>query len=48
MRPLVDEARIRALGDGLGRMAPRPTRIYPTGGASAVLEGTWLRSVPLA
>ena len=39
MRPPVDEARIRALGEALGRLAPRPTRIYLTGGASAVLEG---------
>lgn len=39
MRPPVDEARIRALGEALGRLAPGPTRIYLTGGASAVLEG---------
>jgi hypothetical protein len=43
MRPPVDEARIHALAEALGRMARRPTRIYLTGGASAVLEG-WRNS----
>jgi hypothetical protein len=39
VRPAVDEARLRELARGLGRLAGRPTRIYLTGGASAVLEG---------
>lgn len=39
MRPPVDEARLRELARRLGRVATRPTRIYLTGGASAVLEG---------
>jgi hypothetical protein len=39
MRPPVDEARLRELARRLGHIASTPTRIYLTGGASAVLEG---------
>jgi hypothetical protein len=39
MRPPVDEDRLRELARRLGRVARRPTRIYLTGGATAVLEG---------
>jgi hypothetical protein len=39
MRPPVDAARIRELARRLGRVAPGRTRIYLTGGATAVLEG---------
>jgi hypothetical protein len=39
MRPPVDEARLRELARRLGRLASEPTRIYLTGGATAVLEG---------
>lgn len=39
MRPPVDEARVRELARRLGHIARRRTRIYLTGGASAVLEG---------
>jgi hypothetical protein len=39
MRPPVDAARIRELAHRLGRVAPDRTRIYLTGGATAVLEG---------
>jgi hypothetical protein len=39
VRPLVDEARLRELARRLGRVARDPTRIYLTGGATAVLEG---------
>ncbi len=39
MRPAVDESRLRELARRLGRVARTPTRIYLTGGASAVLEG---------
>ncbi|HEY7933882.1 MAG TPA: DUF6036 family nucleotidyltransferase [Solirubrobacteraceae bacterium] len=39
MRPPVDEHRLRELARRLGRVASTPTRIYLTGGASAVLEG---------
>jgi hypothetical protein len=39
MRPPVDEARLRELARRLGRVAGGRTRIYLTGGASAVLEG---------
>jgi hypothetical protein len=39
MRPPVDEARLRELARRLGRVATAPTRIYLTGGATAVLEG---------
>jgi hypothetical protein len=39
MRPPVDEARLRELARSLGRVARGPTRIYLTGGATAVLEG---------
>ncbi len=39
MRPPVDEPRLRELARRLGRVASGPTRIYLTGGASAVLEG---------
>jgi hypothetical protein len=43
MRPPVDAARIRELAHRLGRVAPGRTRIYLTGGATAVLEG-WRES----
>jgi hypothetical protein len=39
MRPAVDEGRLRELVRGLARVASAPTRIYLTGGATAVLEG---------
>ncbi|HEV3093500.1 MAG TPA: DUF6036 family nucleotidyltransferase [Solirubrobacteraceae bacterium] len=39
MRPAVDEQRLRELARALGRVASHPTRIYLTGGASAVVEG---------
>jgi hypothetical protein len=39
VRPAVDEARLRELARDLGRVASGPTRIYLTGGATAVLEG---------
>lgn len=39
MRPPVDEPRLRELARRLGRVASVPTRIYLTGGATAVLEG---------
>lgn len=39
MRPPVDEPRLRELARRLGHVARGPTRIYLTGGASAVLEG---------
>lgn len=39
MRPPVDEARLRELARRLGRVASAPTRVYLTGGATAVLEG---------
>jgi hypothetical protein len=39
MRPPVDEDRLRELARRLGRVARGPTRIYLTGGATAVLEG---------
>jgi hypothetical protein len=39
MRPPVDEDRLRELARRLGRVAATPTRIYLTGGATAVLEG---------
>ena len=39
MRPPVDEARLRELARRLGRVASVPTRVYLTGGATAVLEG---------
>jgi len=39
VRPPVDEPRLRALARRLGHVARGPTRIYLTGGASAVLEG---------
>jgi hypothetical protein len=39
MRPPVDAERIRELARRLGRAAPGRTRIYLTGGATAVLEG---------
>jgi hypothetical protein len=38
MRPPVDEAQLRELARRLGRVASVPTRIYLTGGATAVLE----------
>jgi hypothetical protein len=39
VRPPVDEPRLRELARRLGHVARRPTRIYLTGGATAVLEG---------
>jgi hypothetical protein len=39
VRPAVDEGRLRELARHLGRVARGPTRIYLTGGATAVLEG---------
>src|SRR5450759_3786092 len=39
MRLPVDEASVRELARRLGRIAREPTRIYLTGGATAVLEG---------
>jgi hypothetical protein len=39
VRPAVDEAGLRELAGHLGRVAREPTRIYLTGGATAVLEG---------
>jgi hypothetical protein len=39
MRPPVDEGRLRELARILGRVAGTPTRIYLTGGATAVIEG---------
>ena len=39
MRERADEERIRALARELGKVAPEETRIYLTGGATAVLEG---------
>jgi hypothetical protein len=39
MRPPVDEPGLRELARRLGRVASGPTRIYLTGGATAVLEG---------
>jgi hypothetical protein len=39
VRPPVDEPRLRELARHLGRVARGPTRIYLTGGATAVLEG---------
>jgi hypothetical protein len=39
MRPPVDVGRIREFAQRLGRVAPGRTRIYLTGGATAVLEG---------
>jgi Nucleotidyltransferase of unknown function (DUF6036) len=39
MRPAVDRERVRELARALGRIARNPTRIYLTGGATAVIEG---------
>lgn len=39
MRPVVDEHRLHEFASALGEAARRPTRLYLTGGASAVLEG---------
>ncbi len=39
MRAPTDEERIRRLAEELGRRAPTGTRVYLTGGATAVLEG---------
>jgi predicted nucleotidyltransferase len=39
MRPPVDAGKIREFARRLGRAAPARTRIYLTGGATAVLEG---------
>lgn len=43
MRELADADRVRRLADELGRIAPRGTRVYLVGGATAVLEG-WRES----
>jgi hypothetical protein len=43
MRELADQKRILAFVRALGRTAKEPTRLYLTGGATAVLEG-WRRS----
>jgi len=43
MREPADGERIRRLAVELGRWAPRPTKLYLTGGATAVLEG-WRES----
>lgn len=43
MRDAADAERIRAVARALGAAAPEGTRIYLTGGASAVLEG-WRQS----
>ncbi len=43
MRPPVDEAQIRALAHELGQLARTPTRVYLTGGSTAVMEG-WRQS----
>jgi hypothetical protein len=43
VREAADEARIRSLARELGRVAPAGTRLYLTGGATAVLEG-WRRT----
>jgi hypothetical protein len=43
MRPPVDASRVRELARRLGRAAPVRTRLYLTGGATAVLEG-WRES----
>jgi len=39
MRPAVDDERLRELARALGKAARHRTRIYLTGGATAVLEG---------
>ncbi|MGH2879463.1 MAG: DUF6036 family nucleotidyltransferase [Solirubrobacteraceae bacterium] len=39
MRPAVDQERVYELARALGRVARHHTRIYLTGGASAVIEG---------
>jgi hypothetical protein len=39
MRPPVDDDRLRELARRLGRIATSPTRLYLTGGATAVIEG---------
>lgn len=39
MRELADAARVRALAEALGRVAPAGTRLYLVGGATAVLAG---------
>lgn len=39
MRDLADAGAVRRLADELGRIAPRGTRIYLVGGATAVLNG---------
>ncbi|GIK76421.1 MAG: hypothetical protein EDQ89_02580 [Acidobacteria bacterium] len=43
MRELADAGRVRRLAAELGRIAPRGTRVYLVGGATAVLEG-WRES----
>jgi len=43
MRAAADAERIRRLAAVLGRIAPSGTKLYLTGGATAVLEG-WRRS----
>lgn len=45
MRAPVDAARVRALVRELGVAAPRGTRLYLTGGATAVLEGWRISTV---
>lgn len=45
MRPPVDASRIRELAHRLGRVAPVRTRVYLTGGATAVLEGWRLSTI---
>ena len=44
MRQPVDPARIRAFARALGREARADTKLYLTGGASAVLRG-WRRAI---
>lgn len=39
VRELADAERIRRLAEELGRIAPRATRVFLVGGATAVLEG---------
>lgn len=39
MRPLADSVRVDRFIEALGRRARNPSRVYLTGGASAVLEG---------
>jgi hypothetical protein len=48
MRPPVDAARIRELAHRLGRVAAGRTRVYLTGGATAVLEGWRASTIDVA